>query len=388
MASVLDNIPVINTEQTDPLTRAQDVQNTTVESSIRWLIADMHTPDTFKNVKGWQGIVMREINEKNQFEYSTRAEIKNISNKNLPPIKYKVYVMGGPGSIFEKPKTYDLLDEDKRLINALDDYSLSPAYSSTPPKVGSIVWITNNSYQDKVIEYTFSETIDVSIANNEASSAKSAISGRAEKLGGPVIIGKIPDDIVEGEQYIKGSFIKRIPLKTIVSYHSARMWVEAADKFNALCEEAAKTNIRIVASSGFRDQQLQISLYNDRYVSKYFTGMKYEQHLLMKADFKKREVDPLTPNGQNIGVAAFPGFSNHQNGTAVDIDVGVHKAEKNRYEGDMGKHPAYRWMVENAVKFGFDNIEGSGVNEPWHWVYKSIIPANPTVAQEQKDEGK
>ncbi|MEK6885033.1 MAG: M15 family metallopeptidase, partial [Nanoarchaeota archaeon] len=47
-----------------------------------------------------------------------------------------------------------------------------------------------------------------------------------------------------------------------------------------------------------------------------------------------------------------PGFSNHQNGRAIDVNTGV---------------PAvYKWMVTNGLKYGFVRTVAS---ERWHWEY-------------------
>lgn len=51
------------------------------------------------------------------------------------------------------------------------------------------------------------------------------------------------------------------------------------------------------------------------------------------------------------GVAARPGFSNHQAGTAVDIQT----------KSDSRVFP---WLEKNAAKYGFFNTVKS---EPWHW---------------------
>jgi LAS superfamily LD-carboxypeptidase LdcB len=56
-------------------------------------------------------------------------------------------------------------------------------------------------------------------------------------------------------------------------------------------------------------------------------------------------------------LAAKPGYSNHQNGIAVDISTGGGN---------------YEWLVANAFKFGFIRTVQS---EKWHWEY------NPTAAR-------
>lgn len=75
--------------------------------------------------------------------------------------------------------------------------------------------------------------------------------------------------------------------------------------------------------------------------------------------------------------AATPGRSEHQLGTAVDLDILGAKEEDY-----FGNSTTYQWMVLHAHEYGFIqsfNAEGetsNGVpNEPWHWRY-----VGPTIA--------
>jgi hypothetical protein len=54
-------------------------------------------------------------------------------------------------------------------------------------------------------------------------------------------------------------------------------------------------------------------------------------------------------------LAAKPGFSKHQNGTALDIPV-----------GNSTQSRRYRWLAEHATGFGYIRTVKS---EPWHWEY-------------------
>ena len=73
---------------------------------------------------------------------------------------------------------------------------------------------------------------------------------------------------------------------------------------------------------------------------------------------------------QILTACAPPGFSEHHTGRAVDVNtVGVLDPTRD-FEGT----PAFRWMRENAGRFGFrlsyprDNAFGY-VYEPWHWCF-------------------
>ena len=77
--------------------------------------------------------------------------------------------------------------------------------------------------------------------------------------------------------------------------------------------------------------------------------------------------------------AAYPGTSNHGWGMAVDIKVrnasGAHVSGKPGFET-----VSYKWMMENAPKYGFHNPTWArkdnprGPDEPWHW--EPIKPKN------------
>lgn len=60
-------------------------------------------------------------------------------------------------------------------------------------------------------------------------------------------------------------------------------------------------------------------------------------------------------------LAAKPGYSNHQSGIAVDIDVDNSPA-----------HPTYQWLAANAARYGFINT-GKSFSPPeyWHWEYRA-----------------
>lgn len=352
-----DSIPIINNEQSDAKTAPLDVQHTTLDGVFKKLIKNLYTPDIFKDVKGWQGVIMRVISDPKDFEYSSRTDVESLGRDNHTPIKYKVFILNGPGSITQKPATFSENQQDQLIIDALDDYSPSPTLNGIL-KEGDIVWISNDNYRDKVIQYSFSPTMDSSVAANKKAADSSVKTPSAafknQKENKSIDLAKIPDDITEDDGYSGGLWIGKVKLKTIFSYNGARMRPDAADKFNEMCRAAAGVGIKIIGVSGFRAQKEQINLYNDRYVNKYPAPVKN---------------NTLTLNGKTIGVAAYPGTSNHQSGIAVDIDVGPHLAEKDRYAGAMGKDPRYKWMEQHAREFGFSNSEGRKVNEPWHWDY-------------------
>jgi D-alanyl-D-alanine carboxypeptidase len=71
-------------------------------------------------------------------------------------------------------------------------------------------------------------------------------------------------------------------------------------------------------------------------------------------------------------VSAFPGYSEHHTGRAVDVSTPGSKP----LELAFGDSSAFRWLESNAERFGFvmSYPEGNALGyqyEPWHWCYQS-----------------
>jgi D-alanyl-D-alanine carboxypeptidase len=72
-----------------------------------------------------------------------------------------------------------------------------------------------------------------------------------------------------------------------------------------------------------------------------------------------------------LAVSAPPGFSEHHTGCAIDLTTdGVPPLEV-----EFENTAAFRWLTENAARFGFVLSFPPGNRygyeyEPWHWCYK------------------
>ena len=103
-------------------------------------------------------------------------------------------------------------------------------------------------------------------------------------------------------------------------------------QFLAMRAAALKAGVKLKLNSGFRTWAEQVRLY-----ALYLAGRG--------------------------NLAAKPGFSNHQSGLAVDIQV-----------DNSFTSPVYRWLEANAARYGFVNTGKSfSQPEPWHWERKQIV---------------
>lgn len=99
--------------------------------------------------------------------------------------------------------------------------------------------------------------------------------------------------------------------------------IKTARAFVAMRDAAAEDGVELVVWSGFRSHEHQAELYKD---------------------WKAGVGNPAAP----------PGYSNHQSGRAIDINLlGVPKE-------------TYAWLIKNAARFGFRRTVAK---EPWHWEY-------------------
>lgn len=122
----------------------------------------------------------------------------------------------------------------------------------------------------------------------------------------------------------------------------------AKEAFEKMCDEAKKDKKYILANSAYRSYKDQQSVYNT-YLKLY--GQTYVNNYV-----------------------ASPGFSEHQTGLAVDVAAKGYNIFKTS--------PEYKWMIENAYKYGFilrypkgkEKITGFKA-EAWHFRYVGLEAA-------------
>jgi LAS superfamily LD-carboxypeptidase LdcB len=107
----------------------------------------------------------------------------------------------------------------------------------------------------------------------------------------------------------------------LVEVAGVELEAATAKAFRVMAKAARKAGIDIGIRSGFRSQEKQKRLYHE-----YVKGWG--------------------------NLAARPGYSNHQNGKALDIYITDYKV--------------YEWLKKNAAKFGFKRTVR---REAWHWEY-------------------
>ncbi|MEO9779013.1 MAG: M15 family metallopeptidase [Paracoccaceae bacterium] len=149
-----------------------------------------------------------------------------------------------------------------------------------------------------------------------------------------VTLGKIDPEsgagrYAETAAWSRGDYVGQVALVKIVDagLELENLTQDTIEPYFAMVQAAAADSIVIVINSGFRTYAAQKYLYDNW--KKGVTG---------------------------FNLAAKPGHSNHQNGTALDIPV----------SGGPGL-PVYDWLAVHATSFGFVRTVKS---EYWHWEYR------------------
>ncbi|HEV8484940.1 MAG TPA: D-alanyl-D-alanine carboxypeptidase family protein [Blastocatellia bacterium] len=94
-----------------------------------------------------------------------------------------------------------------------------------------------------------------------------------------------------------------------------------------------------------------------------------EKYLKIISAFRSQEYqDQLRRQSPTAGRAGLAINSHHLTGRALDLYVGGEPVStKDQNRAIQIKTPAYRWLVKNAPRFGFQPY----FYEPWHWEYVS-----------------
>lgn len=187
--------------------------------------------------------------------------------------------------------------------------------------------------------------------HNDQLAAASLNAAPAPPLLAPPELPKLP--VIRREGYAGGA---AMPVN-LVELDGHLVEEFTAIDFILMRNSAASHMIFLQIASAYRSMDKQIALWNERHLPPYETGMRRPS----KSQITKTQV------GLRKGPAAFPGYSNHQAGIALDISTGMLIDDYNNHRYSA----IFEWLLAHAPKFGFDNDDvPKTAHEPWHWRHK------------------
>ena len=147
----------------------------------------------------------------------------------------------------------------------------------------------------------------------------------------------------------------------------------AINMFKAIRADISSSgkNIEPGLSSAYRSASHQFDIWNDLVTNKYYSETRTARQALQDGEHGEAAARHLA--AYTRGRIATPGYSNHNNGLAIDV--------KNTEDGRLYRNKANReytrawrttwlwdWLVANAATYNF--YQNTQIDEPWHWVYR------------------
>jgi len=124
--------------------------------------------------------------------------------------------------------------------------------------------------------------------------------------------------------------------------------------------------------SAYRSASHQFNLWNRYFINQYYSETRTHRQSLRDGEYGDEAVRYLARYvGRRIGA---PGFSNHNQGLAIDI---YNRQNHRQFRNSTGrKHTKawkktwiWKWLVANAASYNF--YQNTGIDEPWHWEYRA-----------------
>lgn len=176
----------------------------------------------------------------------------------------------------------------------------------------------------------------------------------------------------EYEAYRRGKFTEMIE---VVAIDGRPVNKAFADKILALKQAGTGDGVTIRLNSGFRPMEKITgdgwSTTGQRDLRRTNAGIQVggtkEGLNAAAGTYDSGFADQTRQTSYFKPLTAGPGFSNHQNGKAFDLQTGMGRDYKTGYANQPNKiTKTYKWLVANAHKHGFIRAVSK---ERWHWEY-------------------
>ncbi|WAC02650.1 D-alanyl-D-alanine carboxypeptidase family protein [Lacinutrix neustonica] len=134
---------------------------------------------------------------------------------------------------------------------------------------------------------------------------------------------------------------------------------------------SAGKNVQVGLSSAYRSASHQFAIWNDLVTNQYYAATRTEREALQGGAHGDAAASHLA--AYTRARIATPGYSNHNNGLAIDIkniqDGKLYRNKTNTQATAAWRTTwAWDWLVANAATYNFyQNLQ---IDEPWHWVYR------------------
>jgi subtilisin family serine protease len=144
----------------------------------------------------------------------------------------------------------------------------------------------------------------------------------------------------------------------------------------------AQRTVRLSSTSGYRGSDHQKHLWLGYFAAKYYDGSRSARAKIADGPHSDAAVDYMLRSKGNSGYGipgriAAPGFSNHQEGIALDFWQDRTKGNQIHNDSDTPARCRWRqswfhgWLRTHAAAYGFWPL----ATEEWHWEYRPAVKA-------------
>jgi LAS superfamily LD-carboxypeptidase LdcB len=144
-------------------------------------------------------------------------------------------------------------------------------------------------------------------------------------------------------------------------------------------DSTAREINRINVVSGYRSASQQFTIWQDNFPKYYSQTATHRLSLSTGA----HGTEAISYQASYVGNrVAAPGFSNHNDGRAVDL--GADLTRNRQLTADSGDASIrlwrsswlFQWLSNHSMDYGF--FQNTSINEPWHWEYRGTSTVLPT----------
>ncbi|MBU6321172.1 MAG: M15 family metallopeptidase [Patescibacteria group bacterium] len=205
----------------------------------------------------------------------------------------------------------------------------------------TIALAANTAQTDAISATLSSEKVNVAGVSSQV-----AMLAKLQSLD-PELLAKYSKVYFLNENYVPASLTTIPDQYDYFSGKTLQILPQVLPHLEAMLSAASSTGVALYAYSAYRSFDTQVALKKD-YVVTFGAGTAGS-------------------------FSADQGYSEHQLGTAVDLETTGMGGE---LTGDFAKTSAYQWLTDNAYKYGFTLSYPPGntyyIFEPWHWRFVGI----------------
>lgn len=193
----------------------------------------------------------------------------------------------------------------------------------------------------------------------------------------------------------RGTFVADVPnnqLATVEGRYQLRTPAaqQARQMLAALRGAIRSSNIHanVGLTSAYRSASHQFNLWNRYFIRQYYNETRSRRQALPGGEHGAEAVRYLASYVRRR--IATPGFSNHNNGLAIDIrneqnGQVFRNRSRTQFTGPWRRTWIWNWLIANAATYNFH--QNTAIDEPWHWEYRGpLTNSNNRTTQSNSTE--